>query len=461
MKRLLILVTILLLSFVIFLLSPLNINAASSEETLGADENISNLENENTENSVRSIPGGEEPDNEQWYDVKLNNGVLTLKDDKYYNIDYSVMPELTTHLKPGDIIYEPNGEFIGDLTGHIAMVYDIVYDESRDQYYVITIESYMGGVQYGLMTPTRFYSKDVEIYRLTDASEEQVQGAVAWAQTQYGASWFFKPYKRTLPADNLIPTWYCAELIWASYYWQGIYLDQDDNNDFGSIVFPSEIAAYENAIPILHKDGKDYQAELRSNDDTYHTYSYNGKRYTEEHNFVYTSKGNQTHTVSCMCGYEATENHTLEYVILDDTLHREHCTACTYGKVQYHDYECTGVVDGVHTEACAGCEYSHDGLTNAVCTSIDEDNHSSVCPDCEYSVDSEPHNWVYTSINASYHEGHCSDCGASKGANETHAWTTYSPQYVKCMYCGHLKLKTGNVIIPVSPSKNDPEEETE
>ena len=181
------------------------------------------------------------------------------------------------------------------------------------------------------------------------------------------------------------------------------------------------------------------------------------------HIFTYTQSDGSTHTKKCtLCGYETTENHNLEYVILDDTLHREHCTECTYGKVQYHDYECTGVVDGVHTEACAGCEYSHDGLTNAVCTSIDEDNHSSVCPDCEYSVDSEPHNWVYTSVSASYHEGHCADCGASKGASETHSWRVYSdPKYVECQYCGHLKSKGGNIIIPVAPSKNDPEEESE
>ena len=162
-----------------------------------------------------------------------------------------------------------------------------------------------------------------------------------------------------------------------------------------------------------------------------------------------------------MCGYINTELHTLSYDVLDDKHHREYCTSCTYSKVQYHDYECTGSVDGIHTEVCRGCGYSHSGLTNAQYTSIDENNHSSVCIDCGYYISAESHQWKYTSVSDSYHEGYCQNCGVLKDNYETHTWETYSPQYVKCMYCGHLKLKTGNIIIPVSSIPKNSDEEIE
>ena len=282
-----------------------------------------------------------------------------------------------THLKPGDIIYEPNGAFIGDLVGHIAMVYDIVYDEANNQHYVITIESYTGGVQYGLMTPARFESKDVQIYRLTDATETQIQGAIAWAQSQYDAAWFFKAWKKTEP--GLIPVWYCAELIWAAYYHQGIYLDQDDNNNWGSIVFPYEIAAYQNAIPILHDSGEDYQAELYSNGDTYHTYYFNGKTYTEEHdyeeyqhryrkcrvceyidyntnNLEYQEISNTLHSCECtVCGHIFYEEHTIKYTIISNENHSKNCIYCGYTLTEVHNYQAYNSC----YEKCADCGHKN------------------------------------------------------------------------------------------------------
>ena len=136
MKKLFLLTIIMLLIFVIFLFSPLNISATLCEEINLEDDNIGNLGDENVGNSVRSIPGGDNNTDEPWYSIKLDDNGIP---NTYPDIDYSVMPELITRLKPGDIIYEPNGAFIGDLVGHIAMVYDIVYDEANNQHYVITI----------------------------------------------------------------------------------------------------------------------------------------------------------------------------------------------------------------------------------------------------------------------------------------------------------------------------------
>ena len=76
-------------------------------------------------------------------------------------IDYNQMSELLTYLKPGDIIYETNDSIVGDITKHIAIVYDILWDEEHQQHYVSIIEAYTGGVGYGIMTPNRFEEKKV------------------------------------------------------------------------------------------------------------------------------------------------------------------------------------------------------------------------------------------------------------------------------------------------------------
>ena len=132
------------------LFNPLKINATFEYSLYKQTEEV----NKTTENSsTRSIPGGENTHGEEWYNLSDDNPILTK------SADYSAMLEMLQYLKPGDIIYETNGSPIGDMTKHIAIVYDIVWSADYNQYYVAIIEAYLGGVGFGIMTPNRLEEK--------------------------------------------------------------------------------------------------------------------------------------------------------------------------------------------------------------------------------------------------------------------------------------------------------------
>ena len=181
------------------------------------------------------------------------------------------------------------------------------------------------------------------------------------------------------------------------------------------------------------------------------------------HSFTYTKLSSYEHQKQCVdCGYTVIEGHVLNYSSVNsDVNHRERCTLCDYVGIATHNYQCDGTVNSVHTERCENCNHTHEGLTNGEFISINSSSHSAVCSTCEYAVSTTPHNWVYSSLGIQYHEGHCADCGAIKSLREAHSWTLAdNPSYVKCLFCGHLKIKPGNDIIPVFPTKEkDPEEE--
>ena len=178
MKKIFLLLFLLMLSTSVLTISLLHVNATFNDEsTENTEETIETYEDAST----RSVPGGEDTQGETWYYLTLdNNGIPS----QYQYIDYSANLKLLTYLKPGDIIYETNDSIVGDFTGHIAIVYDILWDEEYQQHYVSIIEAYTDGVGYGIMTPNRFKEKEVIIYRLTTASESQIQGALAWIKGQ-------------------------------------------------------------------------------------------------------------------------------------------------------------------------------------------------------------------------------------------------------------------------------------
>lgn len=144
--------------------------------------------------------------------------------------------QLLETIQKGDIIFEANGGY--GITGHTAIVEGTFFSEEYQQYYIRLIEAVSVGVARGLLTPSRFTQKDDSIYRIKDATENQINGAIDFVIGQLG-----KPYdiELTKNADVDNDDWYCSELIWAAYYHQGIFLDVDDNDNHGSLVTPREL----------------------------------------------------------------------------------------------------------------------------------------------------------------------------------------------------------------------------
>lgn len=489
MKRL----TIIFISLALILnlvIPSLTLYAYHEEENTTTDETNVAIEEENGTYSSRStiIEGGGEINGELWYAIDLDDEgkpIIT------YDIDYS-RSHLLEYLKPGDIVYERNAGFdVVDFLGHIAMVIEVVQATPTQPGYVLMIESlpsvinnpYTGeprelGVCYSIMTPTRFRAKRVSIMRVKDATDEQIQGAVNWAVSRLGKKWRF-PTDKHLDNNNEEngegKNWYCSELVWAAYCLQDI-----DLVEYNILpVAPEDIYKSDEVATIL-----DYSSPTTfgENTATHHTFICDGDTYTEEHDFVYESVDGVNHLISCFCGYTitvpheytytrinwdthlgtcicghtVTENHSLEYEQLGDSEnHKETCTLCEHSGIDSHNYKCYGTLGEFHSEACIECGYAHMGLESCEYVSIDENSHSVICPDCEHSVATEAHNWAYTSVNALSHEKYCADCGYVSDGLEVHSWTPYNSDYVKCSYCGFLKKKTGNIIIPVQPAKQD------
>ena len=295
-----------------------------------------------------SVPGGDEPDDEDWYDIAPDG----VNPELPHSVDYSDMPELLSYLKPGDLIYERNGSVVGDILHHIAIVVGVIYDEDLDQEYVLLLEAVSDGVTYGLMTPTRFQEKQAIAIRLTDATEQQKSSAIEWAKMElnepyWSANIRLNPSKGSQHSQS---GWYCSELTWAAYYAQGIYLDLDDNlPSGGSIVFPDEIYQYANATTILHSD---YYTSLTVLNSSYHTYSCDGDVYNELHTF---EPYNCCYEKCSVCGYKhqiATHNYIDKFLSIDSLTHRAYCK-CGAVKTENHSFD---EIDGMNI--CSSCGFS-------------------------------------------------------------------------------------------------------
>ena len=429
-------------------------------------ENIEEVDESYENSSARSIPGGEEIEGEEWYYIEVNDNGIPIN---YQDIDYSETYGMLEFLKPGDIIYETNGSLIGDIVGHIGIVYDIVYDSNKEQDYVIMIEVLSDGVGYGLMTPNRFEEKNVIIYRLTNASESQIQGALSFMKNHLNDGFRFpnkkyaEGYKTIDENGNEITSWYCAELVWAAFYSEDINLDSNDNSNGDSLIAPAGLASYEHLTTILHytddEDEERYKTTITNNGATGHTYSCDGDTYTEEHDYeVY----NYCYEKCRACGYERqAKEHDYSYTTASSSVHEATCTDCGYTETKSHNFVCDGVENYLHYEKCTDCGYRANRMSGYQYVNINSTQHTSECTTCGHTSMGE-HKWGYQMINNTSHRKYCTSCGYIAGTESHVVDYTYTDPIGKYKRCKHCKgLYTSGVITPIIKNKIEIEEETE
>lgn len=302
------------------------------------------------------------------------------------------------------------------ITGHTAMVYDILYSEEYEQYYVVLIEAVSDDVSYGLLTPTRFIEKECEITRLTNASQTQINNAIDWAKSQIGKNYWIATTKN--PSEEN-PNWYCSELIWASFYWQGIYLDLDDNDaENGSIVWPSEINDYAYAKLIMHYQ---YDTTYYSLNDNYHTITCNNEVFTENHDY---SELNCCYDKCLLCNHIkqiSSHDFSSRYSKIDSENHYAYCECESY-IVEQHDFIETALL--------------------------------KQCKDCQYKeVIDHTHFYSYTSCDDGiYHYKSCL-CGLS--IRESCIGSSENGGSEKCIKCGQLIGNFGPIIMNVDEPVNN------
>lgn len=145
----------------------------------------------------------------------------------FYNTGTSLPQEasydtysLLSTLHAGDVVVEHNTVASG-ITGHAAIVEGKFWSSTYDMYYIRVIEAISQGVCRSVMDDERVDEKEAYFYHLTDEDFDASVNAVMWAAGQLG-----KTYR--LYAGSSVSAsrthWYCSELVYASYYNQGVNL---------------------------------------------------------------------------------------------------------------------------------------------------------------------------------------------------------------------------------------------
>ncbi|MCR5634949.1 MAG: hypothetical protein K6F90_06515 [Lachnospiraceae bacterium] len=123
-------------------------------------------------------------------------------------------------VEKGDIIFEEKGNL--GLTGHVAIVEGIFYDERFKTYYVRIIEARSNGLVRSCLDDTRIDDREITVLRVKDATPDIIDYAVEFCIEELG-----KGYKIDLQKnhDHSQEDWYCSEITWAAYYNEGIDIE--------------------------------------------------------------------------------------------------------------------------------------------------------------------------------------------------------------------------------------------
>ena len=189
---------------------------------------------------------------------KINSNIID-----YTNLEVSSEKTKTSglNLKPGDIVWRWVDSEIFPLfqffmhplmcTGHVGDNYEFIEANGVKDVW-IRLESEQWIKNHNIFD---------FVYRVKDeiASDTDIQNAIDFAKSQegkrfaqlfdfYNFTFHYKNSNPNDPDDNLSDAWYCTELIWASYYNQGIDIDSNE----GSIVMPFDIhtSPYLDKIPL-------------------------------------------------------------------------------------------------------------------------------------------------------------------------------------------------------------------
>ena len=163
------------------------------------------------------------------------------KSTYYYNTgtscpieaDYSKY-DLVYVLMKGDIVYEAVGPDC--VSGHIAIVEGVFFDYTLNKRYVRVIEANpSSGVTRGILDDKRVDERNIDVYRVSEASWEQKKAAVEFCIKQLGKEYSLLGCRNS--SENA-KTWYCSQLVWAAYKSEGIDLETQIG---GTHITPNDI----------------------------------------------------------------------------------------------------------------------------------------------------------------------------------------------------------------------------
>lgn len=182
---------------------------------------------------------------------------------------------LLRYIKPGDIMFDPVGMGDNNLgSGHVALIEGIFYCYTFDQLYIRTIESNPStGVKQGYMDVSRF--TDVKSILRVTSNKMLIDDVLFFARSQIGKDYSFNYVSRHSSINH--DSWYCSELVWASYNYVGI----DLSNGFIQGIPPACINNDSDTTTIMKHDSN----TMVSCNLFTHSFSCDGQTYIESHRF--------------------------------------------------------------------------------------------------------------------------------------------------------------------------------
>lgn len=148
----------------------------------------------------------------------------------------------------GNVLYEREG--FGGLTGHVAIVEGRFYDASKKKYYIRVVEARKGyGVTRGILDSTRYQHRGGSLLLFAsgiNVSSDVRKKAVDFAVKQIGKGYSLDPLRKGYNPNQ--SSWYCSELVWASYYSQGGDIEKKGINGVG--ITPRDIYNSEKLVAV-------------------------------------------------------------------------------------------------------------------------------------------------------------------------------------------------------------------
>ncbi len=147
----------------------------------------------------------------------------------------------------GSILYESGGGW--GFTGHIAIVEGRFYDASQKKYYIRLVEAIGDGVVRSVLDSTRYQQRGGHLTLFASGiniSSDVKKRAVDFAVSQLGKSYDLKLSRKGYSANQ--EGWYCSELVWASYYRQGVDIEKKGVSEPG--ITPRDIYNSEKLVAV-------------------------------------------------------------------------------------------------------------------------------------------------------------------------------------------------------------------
>ncbi len=196
----------------------------------------------------------------------------------YYSIyDYS-------SVKKGDIVWETDTKFFN--AGHNALIVNTSKNSSYGTY-IQTIESVGSGVNRGFLDDYRMTEYRCRILRVSGRTDSKSTTAINFATQQLGKSYSFNYLKLSTSINT--SSWYCSELVYASWKYAGIDIGIKNGNYLVFGCLPSDIANSDNTyqlsmvyygfleLSIVSKSGNDWKIKISNTSSTSLEVYYNTK----------------------------------------------------------------------------------------------------------------------------------------------------------------------------------------